>query len=66
MNALQLHMEFGDLAKGRFDKPRKAFIAKRLAESISHSRLRVIKGASHAPFISHQDQFVQAIQEFLA
>lgn len=33
MNAWQLHMEFGDLAKGRFDKPRKAFIAKRLAES---------------------------------
>jgi pimeloyl-[acyl-carrier protein] methyl ester esterase len=40
--------------------------AKLLAESIRHSQLRIIKGASHAPFISHQDQFIQAIQEFLA
>lgn len=40
--------------------------AKLLAESIKHSQLHIITGASHAPFISHQDQFIQAIHEFLA
>jgi pimeloyl-[acyl-carrier protein] methyl ester esterase len=39
---------------------------KLLADSINHSQLRIIKGASHAPFISHQDQFIQALDEFLA
>jgi pimeloyl-[acyl-carrier protein] methyl ester esterase len=27
--------------------------------------LRVISGASHAPFLSHQDQFVDAVVQFL-
>ena len=36
-----------------------------LSQSIKDSRLRIIKGASHAPFISHQDLFVQTVQEFL-
>lgn len=37
-----------------------------LAQSIEHAELHIIKGASHAPFISHQEQFIQALQEFLA
>ena len=40
--------------------------AKLLAESINNSQLRIIKGASHAPFISHQDSFIQALHEFLS
>jgi pimeloyl-[acyl-carrier protein] methyl ester esterase len=27
--------------------------------------LRVISGASHAPFLSHQNQFVDAVTQFL-
>jgi len=40
--------------------------AQSLAESIAHCQLRIIKGASHAPFISHQAAFIQAVEEFLA
>jgi pimeloyl-[acyl-carrier protein] methyl ester esterase len=40
--------------------------AQHLAQSIDHSQLRFIKGASHAPFISHQDAFIDVLQEFLA
>ncbi|WP_455210269.1 pimeloyl-ACP methyl ester esterase BioH [Kaarinaea lacus] len=40
--------------------------AKRLAQSIEHCQLRIIKGASHAPFISHQEAFIQALEAFLA
>ncbi|KPJ90208.1 MAG: hypothetical protein AMJ53_14520, partial [Gammaproteobacteria bacterium SG8_11] len=37
-----------------------------LANNINRSQLKVINGASHAPFISHQEQFIQALHEFLA
>ena len=40
--------------------------AKELSQRISKSRLCVIKGASHAPFISHQSTFLDVLQAFLA
>jgi pimeloyl-[acyl-carrier protein] methyl ester esterase len=40
--------------------------ARLLAQSIKSSRLRIIKGASHAPFISHQELFIRDVLEFLA
>jgi len=40
--------------------------ARLLAQSIRHSQLRLIKGASHAPFISHQALFIREVQEFLS
>jgi pimeloyl-[acyl-carrier protein] methyl ester esterase len=36
-----------------------------LAENIDRSRVRIVKGASHAPFISHQDQFLKILDDFL-
>lgn len=35
------------------------------ASQLPHSELRVIKGAGHAPFISHPEEFVAAVEEFL-
>lgn len=32
---------------------------------LPHGELRVVKGAGHAPFISHPEEFVTAIKEFL-
>ena len=32
---------------------------------LPHATLRVINGAGHAPFISHPDEFVAAIEEFM-
>jgi pimeloyl-[acyl-carrier protein] methyl ester esterase len=40
--------------------------AQLLAQSITNCQLRIIKGASHAPFISHQAVFIHAVEEFLA
>jgi len=36
-----------------------------LAQQLPFGRLRVIAGASHAPFLSHPDQFIAALIEFL-
>ena len=36
-----------------------------LAQHLPFGRLRVIAGASHAPFLSHPDQFIAALIEFL-
>ncbi|MEZ0231738.1 MAG: pimeloyl-ACP methyl ester esterase BioH [Methylophilaceae bacterium] len=36
-----------------------------LAQSLPFGRLRVIAGASHAPFLSHSEQFVDALVQFL-
>lgn len=36
------------------------------AQQLPHGKLRVIPGAGHAPFISHPDQVVTALREFLA
>lgn len=36
-----------------------------LAQRLPFGRLRVIAGAAHAPFLSHQDQFVEALIQFL-
>jgi pimeloyl-[acyl-carrier protein] methyl ester esterase len=36
-----------------------------LSQHLPFGRLRVIAGAGHAPFLSHPDQFVHAIDEFL-
>ncbi len=36
-----------------------------LAQNLPFGRLRVIAGASHAPFLSHPDQFIAALIEFL-
>lgn len=35
------------------------------AAQLPHSALQVIEGAGHAPFISHPDEFVAAIKEFM-
>lgn len=35
------------------------------AAQLPHGTLRVIDGAGHAPFISHPDEFVAAIEEFM-
>jgi pimeloyl-[acyl-carrier protein] methyl ester esterase len=35
------------------------------AAQLPHASLKVISGAGHAPFISHPDEFVAAIEEFL-
>jgi pimeloyl-[acyl-carrier protein] methyl ester esterase len=36
-----------------------------LAQHLPFGRLRVISGSSHAPFLSHPDQFIAALIEFL-
>lgn len=36
-----------------------------LAQHLPSARLRVIAGASHAPFLSHPDQFTEALVQFL-
>lgn len=36
-----------------------------MAETLPHARLRAIKGAAHAPFLSHQDEFVKCVLDFL-
>lgn len=36
-----------------------------LAQHLPFGRLRVIAGAGHAPFLSHQNQFVEALVQFL-
>lgn len=36
-----------------------------LAQHLPFGRLRVIAGASHAPFLSHPEQFVEALVQFL-
>jgi pimeloyl-[acyl-carrier protein] methyl ester esterase len=36
-----------------------------LAQHLPFGRLRVIAGAAHAPFLSHQDQFVESLNQFL-
>ena len=34
-------------------------------ELLPNSRLRIIKGSGHAPFLSHQNEFLQALVPFL-
>lgn len=51
---------------GERDRLVPASAAKMLADSIDHSQLCVIKGASHAPFISHQELFIHELQQFLS
>jgi pimeloyl-[acyl-carrier protein] methyl ester esterase len=36
-----------------------------MATQLPNARLHVIEGASHAPFLSHPDTFMQAVQAFL-
>ncbi len=36
-----------------------------MLERIEGSRLALIKGAGHVPFLSHQDEFNEALEEFL-
>lgn len=36
-----------------------------MAANISHARLAVIPGASHAPFLSHPNRFISEVQQFL-
>ncbi|HYD33337.1 MAG TPA: pimeloyl-ACP methyl ester esterase BioH [Methylophilaceae bacterium] len=36
-----------------------------MAQHMPFARLRVIAGAGHAPFLSHQDQFVEALVQYL-
>jgi pimeloyl-[acyl-carrier protein] methyl ester esterase len=36
-----------------------------LAQQLPFGRLRVMAGASHAPFLSHPEQFIAALIEFL-
>ena len=36
-----------------------------MMQNLPIAYLRVISGASHAPFLSHQDQFVEAVTQFL-
>lgn len=50
---------------GERDRLVPAAAAKQLAQRITGSQLRVIKGAGHAPFISHQDRFIATLEEFL-
>lgn len=35
------------------------------AQGMRHARLRVIRGSGHAPHLSHPDQFVETVVEFL-
>ena len=34
-------------------------------DTIPHSELKIIKGAGHAPFISHPDEFLKIIKQFI-
>jgi pimeloyl-[acyl-carrier protein] methyl ester esterase len=36
-----------------------------MMQQLPHGYLRVISGAAHAPFLSHSDQFVEALNQFL-
>lgn len=40
--------------------------ARWLEQALPDARLATIHGAAHAPFISHRDEFVRAVKEFLA
>ncbi len=39
--------------------------AEYMAKQLPHGRLAVIEGAGHAPFLSHPDQFLAALEAFL-
>jgi len=36
-----------------------------LAQTLPNAQLEVIKGAAHAPFLSHPDQFIAAVSGFM-
>lgn len=36
-----------------------------MAQTLPHARLQVIQGAAHAPFLSHRDEFVRVVNNFL-
>jgi pimeloyl-[acyl-carrier protein] methyl ester esterase len=37
-----------------------------LADTLPHGRLAIVRGAAHAPFVSHADAVARAMQEFFA
>ena len=53
------------LITGEHDSLFRRKAAEQTHRLIQDSRLRVIKGAGHAPFLSHQDEFLDEIKEFL-
>ena len=53
------------LINGDRDTLFRASAAHRTCELIPDSRLTIIKGAGHAPFISHQREFLIALNQFL-
>lgn len=53
------------LITGEHDSLFRRKAAEQTHRLIQDSRLRVIKGAGHAPFLSHQDEFLDVIKEFL-
>ncbi len=36
-----------------------------MKQALPNARLQAIKGAAHAPFLSHHDEFVQAVMDFM-
>lgn len=54
------------LISGEHDTLFRPAAAKQTCELIPQARLSVIKGAGHAPFISHPDEFLAALNNFLS
>ena len=54
------------LIAGERDKLTPAQASEYMAEKIPNARLEIIAGAAHAPFLSHQREFLQRVEAFLA
>ena len=53
------------LIHGNRDTLAPADASRWMATQLPNARLHVIEGASHAPFLSHPDTFMQTLQAFL-
>ena len=54
------------LVGGEYDNLVPVAALEKMAKALSKADLCIIKGASHAPFISHRDEFVSAVARFVA
>jgi len=53
------------IVAGQYDRLCPAAASRHLATAIPDSELKIIERASHAPFLSHRQEFVQVLERFL-